>query len=100
MISEKIKLRLCRRYNIVVLEEDEFKFAKYRQKAKDNIRKKTKRSRLKRHICNIDTDKFFSYYSYTYLSIKNYLFLKKGKKKAPGTRSFHNKNRTIILFFE
>jgi len=42
MISEKIKLRLCRRYNIiVVLEEDEFKFipcfAKYRQKAKDII---------------------------------------------------------------
>jgi len=41
MIPEKIKLRLCRRYNIVVLEEDEFKFApcfaKYRQKAKDII---------------------------------------------------------------
>jgi len=41
IIPEKIKLRLCRRYNIVVLEENEFKFApcfaKYRQKAKDII---------------------------------------------------------------
>jgi len=41
MIPEKIKLRLCTRYNIVVLEGDKFKFApcfaKYRQKAKDII---------------------------------------------------------------
>jgi len=41
MIPKKIKLRLCRRDNIVVLEEDEFIFApcfaKYRQKAKDII---------------------------------------------------------------
>jgi len=44
IIPEKIKLRLCTRYNIVVLEGDEFKFApcfaKYRQKAKDVISKK------------------------------------------------------------
>jgi len=41
MIPKIIKLRLCTRYNIVVLEEDRFKFApcfaKYRQKAKDII---------------------------------------------------------------
>jgi len=43
-IPEKMKLRLCTRYNIVVLEGDEFKFAscfaQYRQKAKDIISEK------------------------------------------------------------
>jgi len=43
-IPETIKLRLCTRYNIVVLEGDKFKFAscfaKYRQKAKDVISEK------------------------------------------------------------
>jgi len=44
IIPETIKLRLCTRYNIVVLEGDKFKFAscfaKYRQKAKDVISEK------------------------------------------------------------
>jgi len=43
-ISEKMKLHLCTRYNIVVLEGGEYKFApcfaKYRQKAKDIISEK------------------------------------------------------------
>jgi len=33
------------------------------------------------------------------ISIKNYLFKKKGKKKAPRA-SFQNQNRTIILSFK
>jgi len=61
MISEKIKLRLCRRYNIiVVLEEDEFKFipcfAKYRQKAKDIILGGRLNDPDLKNIYNIDTD--------------------------------------------
>jgi len=44
IIPEKIKLRLCTRYGIVVLEGDKFKFApcfaKYRQKAKDILSEK------------------------------------------------------------